>query len=258
VVGKDETELAGGQVVGAMTEPASETDGYDPGPDDSEPATEPGTPDERGEEDDELSDPPEPAAAHGLAAVSDRQRLLASVGFPIAVDGSVGPATTQAVRWFQESWTGSNLVIDGAWGPATEAAARECLANGRRISAHYSLPEFACNHCHWPRANRSLIRGLETLRARYYSGGMGIVSGYRCVVHNDAIGGAKGSQHLYGRAANIPPRGDGGKLITVEMVQALRQFGGLEYQPKISGRGCTHVDVRGGGSVTNPAIFAWG
>jgi hypothetical protein len=42
------------------------------------------------------------------------------------------------------------------------------------------------------------------------------------------------------------------------MVAALRLFGGLEYQPLHSGRGCTHVDVRSGGDPTHPAVFPWG
>jgi hypothetical protein len=257
--GEDETADASGQVVPAMTEPAEEAEasGYDPGPDDAEPATEP---DEPGEEDGEDGGPTgaldlaelDDEAARGLLPVASRQRLLLQIGFPIAADGNAGPATTQAVRWFQESWTFSDLAVDGTWGPATEAAARACVGQGGRISAHFHLPEFACNHCHWPRANRALVRGLERLRGVYYPGGLPVVSGYRCAVHNAAIGGARGSQHLYGRAANIPPR------VTVEKVAGLRLFGGLEYQPKISGRLCTHVDVRAGGSVTSPSIFAWG
>jgi zinc D-Ala-D-Ala carboxypeptidase len=242
-----------------MAEPAEEAEaaGYDGGPDDTEPATEP---DEAGEEDGEATedgDLPEPEA-RGLATVRDRQRLLASVGFPIRVDGAAGPATTQAIRWFQEAWTLQSLAIDGVWGPNTEAAARQAVANGGRISAHFHLAEFACSHCRWPRANRALVRGLERLRSAHYTQGLSIVSGYRCVAHNTAIGGARHSQHLYGRAADIPPRGDGGRLVTVNTVAALRLFAGLEYQPKYSGQGCTHVDVRAGGDPAHPSIFAWG
>lgn len=253
---EDETLDASGQVFMAMTEPESEAEGYDPGPDDSEPAVEP---DEPGEEDGEEGGPTgaldlseldeEP---RGLLSVASRQRLLLQIGFPIAADGDSGRATAQAIRWFQESWTFSDLGIDGLWGPATEAAARQCVGQGGRISEHFHLPEFACTHCHWPRANRALVRGLERLRGIYYPGGLPIVSGYRCAAHNAAIKGASGSQHLYGRAANIPPR------VTVDKVAGLRLFGGLEYQPKVSGRLCTHVDVRAGGSVTSPSVFAWG
>jgi zinc D-Ala-D-Ala carboxypeptidase len=244
-----------------MTEEASRApDGYDPGPDDTHPPTEPANTREVVEPADGWDE-----AARGsgdparLATTPDRQRLLAGIGFPIRVDGDWGALSTQATRWFQEAYTKTSLDIDGQWGPATEAAARACLSNGRRISAHFTLPEFACPHCHWPRAHRTLIRGLEVYRGWFFgAGGLGIVSGYRCVAHNTAIGGAKGSQHLYGRAANVPPRGDGGKLITVETVAGLRLFSGLEYQPRYSGRGCTHVDVRAGGDPSHPSIFAWG
>lgn len=187
------------------------------------------------------------------------QRLLAGIGFPIAADGSFGPSTRQAVTWFQEAWTHEPLTVDGAWGPRTEAAARACLANHGRVTAHLSLTEFACPHCRWPRAHRSLTVALEAYRARWFSrSGLPIVSGYRCPVHNKAIGGAARSQHLQGRAADVPPRGDGGRLVTVEMAAGLKLFGGLECQPKISGQGCTHVDTREGGNPAAPAVFVWG
>lgn len=232
-----------------MTEDADlAPDGYDPGPDDTQPPTE-RAPDPV---------PPEVTQPRSATAVSGQQRLLAAAGFPIAADGIPGPATRQATTWFQEAWTRTNLAVDGLWGPATEAAARACVADGARISDHFHLPEFACSHCHWPRAHRTLARGLEHLRAVHYTRGLTVVSGYRCPFHNSAIGGARGSQHLYGRAANIHPYGDAGRLVTVEAVAALGIFPGLEYQPRYSGRGCTHVDVRSGGDPKHPAVFAWG
>jgi hypothetical protein len=189
----------------------------------------------------------------------DLQRMLQQVGFPVAADGSFGPLTDQAVTWFQEAWTRESLTPDGIAGPRTQAALNACIAAGARISDHFQLVEFACPHCRWPRANRKLIHGLEKLRATYYAqSGLPVISGYRCPVYNAAIHGARNSQHLLGRAADIPPHGSGSKLVTVEMVAALRLFGGLEYQPLHSGRGCTHVDVRSGGDPTHPAVFPWG
>jgi zinc D-Ala-D-Ala carboxypeptidase len=195
-----------------------------------------------------------------MTSTRDAQRILAGIGFPIVVDGSPGPNTTQAVTWFQEAWTRDSLDIDGVWGPATDAAARACLADHGATSDHYRLVEFACRHCRWPRAHRSLVRGLEVLRARFYpQAGLPILSGYRCPVHNAAIHGATNSQHLFGRAADISPHGDGGNLVTVEEVASLERFGGLEYQPKLgTGRGCTHVDTRAGGNPKSPSVFAWG
>jgi zinc D-Ala-D-Ala carboxypeptidase len=193
-----------------------------------------------------------------VTPVIQQQALLRKVGFPIAVDGAYGPATAQATRWFQESWTRDLLDIDGLWGPNTEAAVQRCVRDSGLISAHFTLAEFGCSHCRWPRANRSLVWRLEKLRSEHYShAGLPVVSGYRCRAHNTAIGGAVHSQHLQGRACDIPPHGDGGKLVTIQMVAALGLFGGLEYQPAASGNGCTHVDVRAGGNPTSPDIFAW-
>lgn len=187
-----------------------------------------------------------------MTSTREAQRMLVSAGFPIVVDGDPGPATTQAVSWFQESWTRTLLAVDGLWGPATEAAARACVTDSGRVSAHFTLREFACPHCHWPRAHRTLVRGLERYRGAYSAGGLDIVSGYRCVQHNADIGGAPGSQHVKGRAADIPPH------INVDTVAQLRVFGGLEYQPRSSGRLCTHVDTRASGDPNNPSIFPWG
>jgi zinc D-Ala-D-Ala carboxypeptidase len=190
--------------------------------------------------------------------VAVQQRILAGIGFPVADDGAAGPLTRQAISWFQEAWTRTSLDVDGRWGPNTETAARQCLADHGRISDHFSLVEFACPHCRWPRAHRTLVRGLEQYRtARFPQRGLVVISGYRCPEHNAAIRGASGSQHLLGRAADVPPVGDGG-LVTVDDVARLRLFAGLEYQPKTwSGRGCTHVDVRAGGDVDSPSVFAW-
>lgn len=194
-----------------------------------------------------------------MTTTTQLQRILAGIGFPLAADGQDGPLTRQAVTWFQEAWTRTTLAVDGVWGPATEAAARQCLADHGRVTDHFSLVEFWCPHCRWPRAHRQLTTALEKYRtARFTASGLAIVSGYRCPAHNVAIHGATNSQHLTGRAADVPPVGDGGRLVTVDDVARLGLFGGLEYQPKTwSGRGCTHVDVRAGGDPAHPTIFAW-
>jgi hypothetical protein len=165
-------------------------------------------------------------------SVAAQQRILAGIGFPLAADGDAGPLTRQAITWFQEAWTRTRLDVDGLWGPDTETAARACLADHGRVSDHFSLAEFACR-CRWPRAHRKLVAGLEQYRtARFTQGGLVIVSGFRCAAHNIAIGGARSSQHLQGRAADVPPVGDNGRLVTVDDVARLRLFTGLEYQPK--------------------------
>jgi hypothetical protein len=165
---------------------------------------------------------------------------LTQIGYPVH--------NSQAIRFFQES---AHLDVDGVYGPLTDAAFKKVLANGGKISPHFKLTEFACPHCHWPRAHWTLLRGLESLRTKYYPSGLTIVSGYRCTQHNSDIGGAPGSWHIQGRAADIPP------LVSVDSVKAMGLFSGLEYQPKISGRRCTHVDTRTSFTAANPSIFAW-
>lgn len=63
-----------------------------------------------------------------------------------------------------------------------------------------------------------------------------IVSGYRCPVHNAAVGGARDSQHMYGAAADIHSG-----IATVS--QAARAgFRGIGS----AGPWAIHVDVRDG------------
>jgi uncharacterized protein YcbK (DUF882 family) len=72
------------------------------------------------------------------------------------------------------------------------------------LSEHFSRREFACRHCGAlvPVAE-DLVHVLEHIRA--ISGEpLPIVSGYRCPVHNAAVGSKPRSQHLLGTAADIP------------------------------------------------------
>lgn len=101
------------------------------------------------------------------------------------------------------------------------------------LSAHFSRTEFRCRHCGRVVVDPELVAALERLRAAV-GRPLPIVSGYRCPVHNRAVGGATRSQHLYGRAADIPPR-----YATPEQATAAG-FKGIGT----SGRWAVHVDVR--------------
>src|SRR4051794_2701934 len=76
------------------------------------------------------------------------------------------------------------------------------------LSPHFSSVEFRDHRTGalpqgFPTAN--LLEALERLRADCGGRPMRIVSGYRSAATNRAVGGAPNSQHLVGRAADIPP-----------------------------------------------------
>jgi len=169
-------------------------------------------------------------------------RTLASLGFPMARFGF-----TQSVKQFQTGWNlGPALKVDGLVGPLTLHALELSAAKGL-ISPHFKWAEFACK-CHgqypdcrlvWP--SRGLLVGLERLRTAFYSGGLSVVSGCRCVRWNHRQGGAPESQHVIGRGADVPP------VVAHSRVSALHVFGGVGYS-KRSGK-VVHVDVRPGSGI---------
>jgi uncharacterized protein YcbK (DUF882 family) len=105
------------------------------------------------------------------------------------------------------------------------------------LSAHFSRAEFKCRHCgHLHGPALALVAVLERIRS--ISGKpLTVVSGYRCPVHNRAVGGAINSRHLHGDAADIP-RG----RATLAQARAAGAVG-----VGTSGEWATHVDVRPGG-----------
>lgn len=102
-----------------------------------------------------------------------------------------------------------------------------------RISAHFTYEELACRHCGVASYDPVLLCCLEELR-RIVGRPLRIVSGYRCPQHNRAVGGAPRSQHVLGRAADIP-RG-----YATERQAAAAGFLGVGMR----GPWATHVDVR--------------
>jgi uncharacterized protein YcbK (DUF882 family) len=113
-----------------------------------------------------------------------------------------------------------------------------------KLSPHFSASEFECRCCgRLPDKGIpiALINGLEELRAAAGGKPVRILSGYRCKHHNHRVGGAKRSQHLFGRAADIVI----GQLFpyqVVDIAKGIQVFhdGGIGQYSNF-----THVDVRG-------------
>ena len=93
--------------------------------------------------------------------------------------------------------------------------------------------------------DEALVLLLQCIR-EHFGKAVTITSGYRTAAHNAAVGGAKSSQHLLGRAADIRVQG-----VSVEDVAAYAEslmpgWGGVGRYPVKAGRatGWVHVDTR--------------
>jgi hypothetical protein len=106
-----------------------------------------------------------------------------------------------------------------------------------KLSAHFASSEFACPCCGLATVVPALVAALEELRAKLGKL-IRITSGFRCASHNAAVGGAKSSQHLAGRAVDVAVAGLTGMEIyeAARRIPAFRGFG-------VAGAWC-HLDVR--------------
>lgn len=109
------------------------------------------------------------------------------------------------------------------------------------LTRNFSRSEFACRCCCWVEIDFRLVTSLQTLRD-LANAPIRVTSGYRCSDHNRAVGGAKHSLHLSGRAADIVIAG----LSVVEMYMLAGQVppfrnGGIGIYPL---KGFIHVDIR--------------
>ena len=71
------------------------------------------------------------------------------------------------------------------------------------ISKHFRRDEFACKcGCGFNTVDVELLATLEAVR-EHFGKPVIITSACRCPAHNERVGGASGSQHKLGRAADI-------------------------------------------------------
>ena len=157
------------------------------------------------------------------------QQTLKQIGlYNGKIDSIFDFKTEKAVKEFQRTF---GVVSDGIVGPKTWN-----LLNKAKQVKHFKVREFACRHCGQVRLNIDLLLKLEQLRTK--TGPLVINSGYRCPTHNKNINGAKNSQHIQGRAADIRATNMTPNIVATYAEQV--GFDGIgKYQ------NFTHVDVRG-------------
>jgi len=74
------------------------------------------------------------------------------------------------------------------------------------LSKDFSRDEFSCPCCNFDTVDAELVNVLQDLRDHYNSP-VTVLSGCRCLLHNDAVGGSDDSQHLRAKAGDIKMKG---------------------------------------------------
>jgi uncharacterized protein YcbK (DUF882 family) len=108
-----------------------------------------------------------------------------------------------------------------------------------KLSAHFNRSEFECScGCGFATVDVELIKVLEEVR-EHFGKSTSVNSSARCASHNESVGGAAGSKHKLGIAADITVSG----VSPDEVYEYIDNKYPLDYGLG-SYKTFTHVDVR--------------
>lgn len=113
-----------------------------------------------------------------------------------------------------------------------------------KLSAHFNSTEFDCHGggcCSQTLINETLIEYLEKIR-EHFGKPITITSAYRCVTHNRNVGGATGSRHTKGDAADIVVSGVTPREVA-KYAESIGVLGIGLYETSADGF-FTHIDTR--------------
>ena len=144
------------------------------------------------------------------------QELLQALGHsPGPIDGIEGIKTTSAIAAAYAHYVGAKIEPGATATPVQTDLSRYLQADGFyhfpkgeniQVSRNFHLREFDCQ-CRRPECKETvlhpqLVDDCQTLRDRA-GVPLGVNSGYRCGPHNIEVGGAQGSLHTLGLAADL-------------------------------------------------------
>ena len=116
----------------------------------------------------------------------------------------------------------------------------------RRLAPDFKVRELRCRDgSDTVRVDEVLTVVLQCIR-EHFGKPVTITSGYRTAAHNAAVGGAKSSQHLLGRAADIRVEGVSVEDVAAYAESLMPDWGGVGRYPVKAGRatGWVHIDTR--------------
>lgn len=116
----------------------------------------------------------------------------------------------------------------------------------RKLAPGFKVREFRCRDgSDAIMIDQTLVVLLQAIR-EHFNRPITITSGYRTAAHNAAVGGAKSSQHLLGRAADIQVADTTVEAVAAYAESLMPDWGGVGRYPVKAGRtkGWVHVDTR--------------
>ena len=116
----------------------------------------------------------------------------------------------------------------------------------RRLAPDFQVRELRCRDgTDTVMVDEALTVVLQCIR-EHFGKAVVITSGYRTPAHNAVVGGAKSSQHLLGRAADIRVQGVSVEDVAAYAENLMPDWGGVGRYPVKAGRatGWVHVDTR--------------
>lgn len=192
--------------------------------------------------------------------IKQKQALLSYLGYYGGnIDGIWCDKSLEATIMFQNDFGG--IAVDGICGEETEKALKHAVAYGMPEKEvvvsktenttdnfwdgikYFKRSEFACKcgkYCDgFPvEPDRKLVETLKTIREHFHAP-VTVSSGIRCKTHNANVGGASGSLHMSGTAADIIVKGVSPSEVVKYAESLMPNTGGIGTYKTF-----THIDVR--------------